>query len=392
MSRLPAALLMPALLLSGCATMQTPRNAPGSLYAAQQGVPGHPACLTRSALPDLAGWTEVSPASFALAPDMLAAGDRLRLTIAGDKGLLTGSYVIAADGHIQLAGGLRIGAAGFTLAEVERSVRTRLVAERLIRPLSNGVRLEQVELAGVPVSVAGAVFEGGTVRVGERQAEVRNLNLSNIVSGDLNASRTVSTALRAAGGIRPDANPSAIYLIRGGHYARLDLSGALAGFAADDVPVTAGDRIVVSSTGCLKDALVRPSQITPPGIRIFISNLSRPAPSNAMSAIGKDSTSLPYGTRFSQALVTANCVGGSAMNAGRSAVLMSRNPVTGQSVVISRPVEQLVRAANRDAMDPWLMPGDAIACYDSAAMNLRDVVSVISETVTPAVLLKNMGQ
>jgi hypothetical protein len=80
------------------------------------------------------------------------------------------------------------------------------------------------------------------------------------------------------------------------------------------------------------------------------------------------------------------------MNAGRSAVLMSRNPVTGQSVVISRPVEQLVRAANRDAMDPWLMPGDAIACYDSAAMNLRDVVSVISETVTPAVLLKNMGQ
>lgn len=141
-------------------------------------------------------------------------------------------------------------------------MRTRLVAERLIRPLSNGVRLEQVELAGVPVSVAGAVFEGGTVHVGERQAEVRNLNLSNIVSGDLNASRIVSTALRAAGGIRPDADPSAIYLIRGGHYARLDLSGALAGFAADDVPVTAGDRIVVSSTGCLKDALVRPSQIT----------------------------------------------------------------------------------------------------------------------------------
>jgi hypothetical protein len=71
---------------------------------------------------------------------------------------------------------------------------------------------------------------------------------------------------------------------------------------------------------------------------------------------------------------------------------MSRNPVTGQSVVISRSVEKLVRAANRDAVDPWLMPGDAIACYDSAAMNLRDVVSVIGETITPAVLLKNIGQ
>jgi hypothetical protein len=71
---------------------------------------------------------------------------------------------------------------------------------------------------------------------------------------------------------------------------------------------------------------------------------------------------------------------------------MSRNPVTGQSVVISRSVEKLVREANRDAVDPFLMPGDAIACYDSAAMNLRDVVSVIGETITPAVLLKNMGQ
>ncbi len=392
MSRKSSVMLLSALMLSACATMQTPRNAPGSAYAVQQALPDQPLCSPHATLPDFTGWSEVSPASFALAPDMLAAGDRLRLTVAGDKSLLTGSYVIAADGMIQLAGGLRIEAAGHMLSEVERSINARLIAARLVRPLSNGVRLEQVELAGVPVSVAGAVFEGGTVRVGERQAEVRNLNLSNIVSGDLNVGRSVSTALRAAGGIRPDADPSAIYLFRGRHYARLDLNGALAGFAADDVPVTAGDRIVVASTGCLKDALVRPSQITPPGIRVFISNLSRPAPSNAMSAIGKDSTSLPYGTRFSQALVTANCVGGSAMNAGRSAVLMSRNPVTGQSVVISRSVEKLVRAANRDAVDPWLMPGDAIACYDSAAMNLRDVVSVISETVTPAVLLKNMGQ
>ena len=392
MPRFVPALLIPGLMLSACATMPTPRNAPGSLYAMQQARAGETGCTAHLSMPDMTGWQKVPASAFALAPDMLAAGDRLRLTVAGDKGLLTGSYVIAADGAIQLAGGIRIVAAGRTLSDVDRLVTDRLQAERLIRPLSNGVRLEQVELAGVPVSVSGAVFEGGTVRVGERQAEVRNLNLSNIVSGDLNAGRSVSTALRAAGGLRPDADPAAVYLIRGRTYARLDLSGALAGFAADDMPVTAGDRIVVASTGCLKDALVRPSQITPPGIRVFISNLSRPAPSNAMSAIGKDSTSLPYGTRFSQALVTANCVGGSAMNAGRSAVLMSRNPATGQSVVISRSVEKLVRAANRDAVDPFLMPGDAIACYDSAAMNLRDVVSVISETVTPAVLLKNMGQ
>ena len=78
------------------------------------------------------------------------------------------------------------------------------------------------------------------------------------------------------------------------------------------------------------------------------------------------------------------------MNAGRSAVLISRNPVTGQSIVISRSVERLVREADRDAYDPYLMPGDSIACYDSAAMNLRDVVSTVSEAITPYVLFNNV--
>jgi polysaccharide biosynthesis/export protein len=86
-------------------------------------------------------------------------------------------------------------------------------------------------------------------------------------------------------------------------------------------------------------------------------------------------------------LVSANCVGGSAMNSGRSAVLISRNPVTGQSIVLSRSVERLVRGADRDQFDPYLMPGDAIACYDSLAMNLRDVLSVVGETTTPYLLL-----
>lgn len=79
------------------------------------------------------------------------------------------------------------------------------------------------------------------------------------------------------------------------------------------------------------------------------------------------------------------------MNAGRSAVLISRNPVNGQSIVIQRSIEQLVRAPNRDAMDPYLMPGDAIACYDSAAMNLRDIVATISEAASPFVLVKSLG-
>ena len=71
-----------------------------------------------------------------------------------------------------------------------------------------------------------------------------------------------------------------------------------------------------------------------------------------------------------------NCVGGTHLtNADRFAVLMTRNPVTGKAVVIERQIEELVRFADRDEFDPYLLPGDALACYDSNFINFRDVLS-----------------
>ena len=51
---------------------------------------------------------------------------------------------------------------------------------------------------------------------------------------------------------------------------------------------------------------------------------------------------------------------------------------------------QLVREANRDALNPYLMPGDAIACYDSRWTNFREAVGLVTDavnTATPAILL-----
>lgn len=382
------------LLLSGCATMETPRNAQGSQYAVQQtaqyGDPAKNSCTSAQQPAHLLADHSVTRASIQASPDQLAEGDRLQLNVAGDKDQLTGSYIIAANGRIMLMGRIGILAAGKSLPELESEIARLLISRRLIKPIANGVSLKQVELASVSISVSGAVFEPGTVRVGERKADIRNLNVSNVVSGDLNTGRMLSTALRAAGGIRPDADPSEIYLIRGSNWSRIDMRGAMDGTLSNDLSISSGDRIFVGSVGCLNEELVRPSPITAPGIRIFMSNLTRPAASNAASAIGKEATSLPYGTRFLQGLVSANCVGGSAMNAGRSAVLISRNPVTKQSVVISRSIEQLVRSADRDDYNPYLMPGDAIACYDSLAMNLRDVVGMATETASPFLLFKNL--
>jgi hypothetical protein len=51
----------------------------------------------------------------------------------------------------------------------------------------------------------------------------------------------------------------------------------------------------------------------------------------------------------------------------------------------------MVRTANRDDIDPYLMPGDAIACYDSAAMNVRDLVATVSEAASPFVLFNSLS-
>ena len=309
-------------------------------------------------------------------PDRLSAGDRVQLKIAGDEESLSRIYVVAGNGSIIVDGRIPIQLAGQSITEAERTITGVLLEEGLIRALRGNVRLRLLELGGINIAIKGAVFQPGIVRVGERSAEVRGVNLNNNDSGDRNLSRSLTTALRAAGGVRPDADLSAIYVVNGHRWSRIDVSGAVQGNVIDDVSLSPNDKIIVGSTNCFQDELVKPSQVTAPGIRVFMSNLSRPASSNASSSIGRQTTSLPYGTRLSQAMVNANCVGGSAMNAARKVVLMSRNPINGQSVVIQRSVEKLVRLKNRDERDPYLMPGDSLACYDSFAMNVRDVIQL----------------
>jgi polysaccharide biosynthesis/export protein len=386
--------LLAAALLAGCATMPTPRNLAGAQYQPDQRLADarQAACMAPALPPQLAGLAQVAPAVLADAPAMLGSGDRLLLAVAGDKALLTGTYVIAPNGRLAIDGVGELVAAGRTRQTVAEDLRRQLIERGLIRDLPGNVQLALSEAAGVQVSVAGAVFEPGLVMAGERSADARATTVNNPASGDFNAGRTLSAALRAAGGIRPDAATSAVYLQRGSHYAMIDVGPAFAGGVPADPQLVAGDRIIVGSAGCFQPELVRPSSVTAPGVRVYLSNLSRPAASNAQSAIGRDSTSLPYGTRLLQGLVSANCVGGSALNAGRHAVLISRNPLNGRSVVISRPIEHLVRDAERDVINPYLLPGDAIACYDSAAMTVVDAIGLVGNVLGPAVLINGLSK
>lgn len=409
MTRNAVALLALGSVAAGCVSGPAPANYQAARYAPQhyatagdrqpQGewietAPAHPGAATCHAQSpqELSQYRRAALTEFASVDAPLAPGDRLSIRVLGDSDRLSGTYVVGNDGTVRLRGMPPTRAGGGSIAAFEQALRTRLVGAGVVRPLRNAVAVSLVEEAGVSVAVSGAVFEPNAVRAGERTPESRIGLKEGAVSGDANITRSVATAIRAAGGVRPDADVRRIYLIRDGAYVELDLSGLVHGWSANDVPITAGDRVIVPSRSCFDADLARPTPLTPPGIRVYMSNLTRSANNNAGAGIGKDTTSLPYGTRLLQALVAANCVGGSYMQSDRRAVLISRNPINQRSVVIERDIEKLVRGADRDAYDPFLMPGDAIACYDSRWTNLSEAIGMVSQgvsTVTPAILLDN---
>lgn len=385
-------MLLCTALLGGCAEMPPPGNLPGARYQREQQLTDQPVatCSVPGTPAITAGLARVDADAFAQSADLIGPGDRMKLSVAGDADTLTGSYVVAANGRLTIPYLGEIVAAGRLVNAVEAEVRARLINAVLVRDVAGGVKLTQVEAAGVQVSVEGAVFEPGLVRAGERAADSRATTVDHPAAGDFNSGRSLSSALRAAGGIRPDAAAQSVYLVRGDRYAVIDVTPAFTGGVPADPQLAAGDRIIVPTAGCFQADYVRPSSVTAPGVRVYLSNLSRPASSNSASAINKDSTSFPYGTRMLQGLVAANCVGGSAMNAGRKAVLISRNPLTGRSVVIARSVEGLVRGADRDDLNPMLMPGDAMACYDSDAMTFVDALTLAGNLLGPAVLANGL--
>ena len=148
-----------------------------------------------------------------------------------------------------------------------------------------------------------------------------------------------------------------------------------------------GDEIYVSSTSSEDISLIKPSQITPPGMRILLSNLTAPALNNAQSAVGADATRLPYGASLLDSAVSANCIGGThSANASRSVVLITRNHGSKKQLVIKRTINQLLANSSNYEVNPYLMPNDGVACYDSRFTNFRDVARGVGELVGPIVL------
>lgn len=312
----------------------------------------------------------------------LSAGDVVNLLIQdGDE--FNGDYTLGPDGSIALPFIRRVHAVGLTEEKLAGKIQRSLVAGGLFSPGSARVAIRVVRYAAVKVRVRGAVFQSGLHTVNQPRGNTDEAELAASKStvrryGDFTIRRSLSSALSAASGVRPDADVADVHLIRRGVTYRLDMSGALTGNHVEDPALEGGDEIFVPSKNCFQSQLVRPSAITPRGVRIFVSK-------QHFAADSRYDEQVPYGHRLLQAAVVASCVGGIKPTRGhREIVLVSRNPETGATEVVQRSVETLVRHRYRDSINPFLMPGDAVACYDSAVVEAADFASILSTILSPA--------
>lgn len=322
---------------------------------------------------------------WALRGELLSRNDLINLRV-GDDDTFNGDYVVSRDGTLKLPFLPPIPAQGRSTDDVERDLAATLIREALYDEAPR-ISVRVADFASVAVAVSGAVFEPHATEIGQSTTNDRD-TLRQRALGASTEARNLSDALRSVGGVRPDADLSAVELHRNGRKHVIDMRGVFDGRHVVDVMLLTGDEVFVPSQLCFQDDLMRPSPISPPGISLFLSNLTQPATGNAPSAIGREVREVPYGTRFMQAVIDTNCVGGArATSAHRSALLFTRDPMTGVSVVIERNIEDMLRRPERDDYDPYLLPGDSIACYDSSVTNVAEVARVVGSVAATSLMV-----
>jgi len=316
----------------------------------------------------------------------ISPGDQLTVKIAGDEDW-DGVYEVSVGGGIDIPLLGRLSVRGLTIPAIKTLLADELVDKQLVRASAVNVDANVIEWSPVEVYVRGSVFQKGRVSINFPNPDYVLLRPERD-GGDDGRGRLLSFALQKAGGVRPDADLSNIQILRNGATIPVDLSGLVHGELARDIPLIDGDEVVVGTTGGFDDELVKPTQITPPGIRVFLSNATAPVFGNAVANLTKDESAMPYGSRVVHALTTMNCIGGAqSVNAARRAVHISTDHLSNQLTITERPIQKILNEANTLDNNPFMMPGDALACYDSDVSNVREVAKVFNDLLSPLVAL-----
>lgn len=321
---------------------------------------------------------------------ILSIGDRLNIKMLNAEEF-SAKVEVDTSGYIYLPYLNPIYANQKTIHQLKAKIKKILLDEKLIHPNNIRISINPIRWAPIEVTVSGAVFEPGQHQI-NRTSEIDVIDDSNVHTGDHASGRSISQALKSSGGISPNADTTAISVTRGLHTYYFNMSGVITGAPVPYFPLIQHDHVHVPEHYYFDEDLVRPSQITVPGIRVFISNLTVPATSNSQSALDTQATRFPYGIRLLAAAVAGNCVGGAqSTNANRHIILVTKNPLTQEMDVIERSTSTLLTHAWVPGMNPVLLPSDSIACYDSRMTNFREIVRTITEVIIPASLLEWIG-
>lgn len=314
----------------------------------------------------------------------LSPGDRLRVLV-DDGAPFSGIFQIDLDGQLHIPYIKPLPAVGLSVTALQQNLSDSLVKESLFNTGYVRVSVNVLQWAPIQISVAGEVFQPGRVLLNDLQgpkAKDANLQIAQ-EGGDYPVQRFLSYALKGASGIKPTGDLHHVQLNRGGKTSVVDLSGIFSGMPVKDVPLIAGDQVTVPNLGRVQSEYMRPSQITPPGFEVFFSNLTQPVNGSTNTVI-REERSIPYGSKLSTGLIAANCVGGiEVSNAGRDAVLVSKNMLTGQLQSKRYSVTEVIEHVDDIEANPYLMPHDSIACFDSKMVNARETMNLISDFLRP---------
>lgn len=309
----------------------------------------------------------------------LSPGDVVNvLVLEGEE--FNGNYTVGVDGRINLPFVRPVWARGLTPWELQQRIQRALARADLFQDGQIRASVRLVHYAAINVRVRGAVFRPGLHLLNEPRGD-RDQETVAVAAGKTFGSpthrRTLTAALRVAAGVRPDADLRNVQLVRGGRIYTIDVTGALTGEPLADPVLQDGDEIRVGSRTCFQHELVRPSLITPRGIRIYVSKIH-------FGADSRYDEKIPYGLRLLQAAIMASCIGGPLPTRGhREIVLVSTNPMTGSTEVVQRSVETLLRDQHRDEINPYLMPDDGVACYDAPLAEASDMSLILNSILGP---------
>ncbi|MEL6439546.1 MAG: polysaccharide biosynthesis/export family protein [Cyanobacteria bacterium J06621_8] len=321
----------------------------------------------------------------------LSPGDRLEVSIPQET-YFSRVYEVNEAGNLEIPYLGTMAVAGLEPASVEDKLEAALVEQKFFPPHTLQMTIQVLEWSPITVHVAGELFQPGAVQINlpfYPEASFTSPE-ANQITGEFPYRRYLTDAIKGGGGVLPTANIKEVRLIRNGQEQIFDVSGALTGKAFTNVPLIAGDRIIVPAAAGFQAELVRPSAITPPGIKVFVSNLTIPANNNASSSIDnqQEGITFPYGARFSHAAIATNCAGGiKVTNAKRKAILMRVDRLTGETTYLERSIEDLMRDSHHNDDNPLLMPRDGVACYDSTVTSVRDVFKALGDILIPFRLL-----